>query len=426
MSNNSKFFFNTLPFILTLCLPFFLVTGPFLSDLSISICCIIFLINSYKNKLIKYYKIFFVKFFIVFNLILICSSVISDYPLFSIKSSLFYFRFGLFALSVWYLIDTNKNFIKFFFISILITFVILTLDGYFQYIFNKDLIGLIPHKDFHSVRISSFFGSELILGSYMSRLFPLFFGLFVFYFYNKKKNLYFFLFYFLFLLIYFLVFLTGERTAFFIINFLIIYILFFINCFKKITIFFFSFLLLIFAFILYLKPDVGNRVIKYTFSQFKKQKEVILFSSMHTGHYKTGIKMFLDNKIFGIGPNNFRKMCNEKKYITKAYADSGDIQLSACATHPHNIYVQLLAETGILGFGLILSLYLHFMYLLIKNFLNKYFLKTIDFKMSILGGFIITLFPLIPSGNFFNNYINIIYYLPLGFYLWLANSKAKI
>jgi hypothetical protein len=40
-----------------------------------------------------------------------------------------------------------------------------------------------------------------------------------------------------------------------------------------------------------------------------------------------------------------------------------------------------------------------------------------------LCSFLISLFPFIPSGNFFNGWLNIVYYLPLGFYL---NYKKNI
>ena len=38
-------------------------------------------------------------------------------------------------------------------------------------------------------------------------------------------------------------------------------------------------------------------------------------------------------------------------------------------------------------------------------------------EIYLLIGIFITLWPLVPSGNVFNNWLNIIYYIPLGFYL---------
>ena len=55
--------------------------------------------------------------------------------------------------------------------------------------------------------------------------------------------------------------------------------------------------------------------------------------------YKSAYKMFTNNVFVGVGPNMFRFECNNSKY----YEPNG------CSTHPHNTYLQLLAETGIIG-----------------------------------------------------------------------------
>ena len=75
--NNQKFFFEKLPSYIIILLPALLISGPFLSDLGISIISLIFLINSIKNKLYKYYYNSFFKFFLLFCLILITSSLLS-------------------------------------------------------------------------------------------------------------------------------------------------------------------------------------------------------------------------------------------------------------------------------------------------------------------------------------------------------------
>ena len=424
MVSRSKFIFHLLPLYLTLFMPIFLITGPFLSDLSLSVCGLIFLINSFRGNLKKYYNNYFVKFFIIFNLIILISSLVSDYELFSLKSSFFYFRFALFALSVWYLIDSNKNFLIYFFFTLSCSFFVLVADGFIQYFFNKNIIGLIPISDANGPRISSFFGSELVMGSYLSRLFPLYFGLFI-HFIKKMGNMYVNLHLIFFCLIYIIIFLTGERTAFFIINCTLIFLILLIQDFRKKISLVFLILALFFVTTLHYKPEIGNRVIKYTLSQLqsKHDRELVLFSAMHTGHYKTGIKMFFDNRMLGIGPNNFRKRCDEKKYKTLAYADSGDDMTTACSTHPHNIYIQLLAETGIIGFSLIFGLFCSLIYFSLKIFFKNKKIKIDNLTISLLGGFIINLFPLMPAGNFFNNYINIIYFMPLGFYLWALKNK---
>jgi heme A synthase len=102
--------------------------------------------------------------------------------LLSFESSLFYFRVGVFACLIWYLIEKNKKILNYFYYALFICFTVLAVDGFIQFFYGKNIIGLTKS----AVRISSFFGEERILGSYLSRLFPLLFALFTI----KEKNKY--------------------------------------------------------------------------------------------------------------------------------------------------------------------------------------------------------------------------------------------
>ena len=95
---NEKFIYDTLPSYIIILMPVFLITGPFLSDLGVSLIAIIFIVNSIKNKLFKYYKNVYFKLFLLFWMIIICSSLLSNNTLISLKNSFFYFRFGIFTL----------------------------------------------------------------------------------------------------------------------------------------------------------------------------------------------------------------------------------------------------------------------------------------------------------------------------------------
>ena len=112
---------------------------------------------------------------------------------------------------------------------------LLITDGYFQYFFKANIIG--NPVDLPSGRIRFLFNDEYILGSFISRLFPLFLGLSFIIFKNKKKfiipvSILFFFFE-------VLIFLSGERTAFFYNTFLALFIIIMINNFKnKINYFF--------------------------------------------------------------------------------------------------------------------------------------------------------------------------------------------
>ncbi len=74
----------------------------------------------------------------------------------------------------------DKKILNYFYYALVVCFSVLIVDGYFQFFTGSNIIGLPKSGD----RISSFFGDELIMGSYLSRLFPLLFALFLL----KKKN----------------------------------------------------------------------------------------------------------------------------------------------------------------------------------------------------------------------------------------------
>ena len=89
------------------------------------ICLIGILISSLiisKKKYVYFNNKFFL-FFLAFCTYLIVRSLFSESILLSLESSLLYFRFGVFAVSVWYLIDNNNKLIKNFSIFLLVTFI---------------------------------------------------------------------------------------------------------------------------------------------------------------------------------------------------------------------------------------------------------------------------------------------------------------
>ena len=120
--------------------------------------------------------------------------------------------------------------------------------------------------------------------------------------------------------------------------------------------------------------------------------------------------MFKDNILTGIGPRMFRYTCGLEKYNI----------WEGCSTHPHNTYVQLLSETGIFGFIFVLLIFLYLFFYIIKHWVMKIYKKKFifsDFQLCLLSAVLISIWPFVPNGGFFNNWLNIIYFFPVGFYL---------
>lgn len=297
------------------------------------------------------------------------------------------------------------------------------IDGYFQY-FDSGGENIFGFTSGSHGRVSSFFGKELILGSYLSRLWPLFFALSIFF--IKKKDFKFFIFVVIFILSEALIFLSGERVAFFYINLTAIFIILLTYKLLKLRLITLILSLLVIITISVFSPTAKERIVDRTLNQMnlsnlsknenkdeivnEKINKIYIFSDKHNNHYVSAWKIFLDNKILGVGVKNFRKFCNMEKYKNE----------NSCSTHPHNSYLQILVETGIIGFLFIIYIFLFFAYFVLKHsyykLKRKFFFS--DFQICLLSGILIFIWPIAPTGNVFNNWSTIIMILYIPFLIW--------
>lgn len=426
-SNFDKLIFFKIPVFLFILLPLFLITGPFLSDLAISIIVIIFLIYCFKNKDLSHFQNKYFYFFLFFCFYLIFNSLLNNFNLTSVKISVFYFRFGVFVVAIIAYLKFDNRLLRFFFYSLLACFVILIFDGFWQYFSGKNIFGW---EKAHEYRVSSFFGDELILGSYLSRLFPILFGLGYFLFSNNKIKFSFLILIFIFSEI--LIFLSGERTSFFFINLSALFIIFFSKNLKLLRLTTLIISLILIFFISLFDQTAKKRIIDKTINQIIPKienniddsditkKKFYIFSKHHTHHYITAYRIFKNNILFGVGIKNFRNFCNYENY---------KVSELSCSTHPHNTYLQLMSEIGLVGFGFFLILLIIFLNKMIKHIVMKFSKSQYynDFQICLLSGVIITLWPFVPSGNFFNNWLSIIYYISLPIIFWsFRYNKDKI
>ena len=338
-----------------------LIWGPFFPDLIVSISALFFLFNVYKNKEFYFFNNKPLIIFFIFCIYCILLSIfIAEDKMLSFESSLFYFRVGVFSCFIWHLIDKDKTILTLFYYALVLCFLVLVIDGYIQYFTGVNLSGY----KISGIRVSSFFGDELIMGSYLSRLFPLLFALFLV---KQKQKFEIYFIGLLFILVDILIYMSGERTAFFFINLSTIFIIILIKEYQKFRLVTFIIAIICITALSLNSPNLSDRMFKGPAEDMgfiKSEKKLTIFSEVHDHLIRNAYSMFKDQPILGHGPKMFGVLCKEKYTHGK----------ESCNTHPHNFYAQLLAETGIIGFSFLFISFIYVLYLALKQF------KSIIFK----------------------------------------------
>lgn len=395
--------------ILLISMPIALITGPALPDIFLSLIALYFLVKSVWEKKWYYYKNYLVIGFLIFSLYGIVRSLFSGIPIDSLTTggSMFYFRYILFAMGVWYLLDNNLHLSKCLLTISILSISLVCLDGLYQYYTGINLFG---NEGYKTDRLTGLFGKEPIIGRYIAHL-----GLFTFalIYQNFQKTKKMMIFSVLFLVMCeVIVFLTGERAPLLYVSMFTVLIIIFIPHFRIYRIVGVILSVIIILGILQINPAAKSRMVDNTIEQVSQTELPFLpYSPHHEEHYISALKMFVDKPLFGIGTNTFRFKCENPKYIYKR----------SCSTHPHNFYLQILAELGFVGFIFISTFFLYLTFIGIKQFFfiiksNK--TKQIPFEF-LLYPMILFIYwwPLIPNMSFYNNWNNVLIMLPLGFFM---------
>jgi O-antigen ligase len=154
-------------------------------------------------------------------------------------------------------------------------------------------------------------------------------------------------------------------------------------------------------------------------NQINKIVEFQMYKDLKNNINLINEKKYIDwLKSNGLSHINFNERIKDKEWLkghgvlSEEY--EGFTNISGVNSHPHHTYLQLLSETGLLGFSYILLLWLFCIF--------KLFLKLDIYYKCLLLGLIINLFPFMFSGNFFSGWLSILYFYPLGFLLKKVKS----
>jgi len=416
---NLKNYFKEAEFFekLIIFLPISLILGNFALNINILSIILSFFVEKFEEIKFKikldHIIIFLFLFFSIFNILL------STDVLLSAKGFLGILKHGLLFMSLAIFFKKKKNLTHLSFIFFVsLNFVLF--DTMLQYFTGKDIFGYESlvniGKDLTSFRLSGPFGDEFIVGGYLKNIFLVSIVIFLI---DKKKKLFFY--YLSFTLI--IIFFSGERSSSVMFCFFCVLIISFLNYSLKKKVFLF----LLLSFTLTLFFTINDNLRKSTFDRTLKQFGMVeskvsysehknFFDSQWGAHFLTAYEIFKDNKVIGSGFKNFRVVCANKKYddINSHRANS------RCATHPHNIYLEILSETGIIG----LLFFIFIIFKTIKIQIRRMLFSSPDnylFSLSLLSIFVILFWPLQTTGSFFSTYNGFFYW----FYGALIYSKKN-
>ncbi len=426
---------------LLLLVPFFLITGPALPDIVITLSLIFgayYLI--FKKEYKEIINISFFKISIIFWLSLIFISIFSYNKSSSFQDSIIFIRFLLIPIFCYFVFFKNTKIVERCLLIIFVLVIFVCIDTLYQFLnytsregFGGDLFGF--KSDWYG-RLTGPFGDELIPASYVSKM-----GLLGFAFilsikkYEKMTVLHSIYLSSILLVTY----VSGERMALATFGLGLLLLLIFLTEYRK-SIFLSIFIGIILIYLTtYLHPvyndfkiiestqyhqgqkiekffqcenDIGKICSKIINIQPNFLEVIKNFGSSAYGEiYSLSFRMFLDNPITGIGINNFKFLCNYNELYKNMMVNY------ECASHPHNIYIQWLVEGGLIVFFLFI-LYLSFL-------VNFIFSNTGDKKYKIISLIIILImfWPIMSTGSLVKNWFGVTTFFIIGLCMCLSKFK---
>ena len=353
-------------------LPISLIIGNSAVNVNSFLIIIVFITEFflYENLIKSYKKIFFIFGFFLFLFFL--NILFSSNKIDSSISVLGIIRYFFLMISILYCIEKDRSFLSSFSKLLFLIVFFVAADTLFQYFYGSDIFGIKPGSS-HGARLNGPFGDEYVVGAYLSKLF--FFSL-IYLVIKNKKFIYIFLYL---ILILFLTILTKERMASIMLLFTsLVFLIFYSKIKYKIKILFISIFLIASIALISFNASVREHLIFRSLEQigilnlknFEKSVDTnfekrLLFDSQWGAHFITAYKIFQNKPLFGSGIKTFRDECKKSDYEEIASLSKD----KRCNTHPHNLYLEILSETGILIFVSFLVLNLFFAYKLILNFL---------------------------------------------------------
>jgi len=311
--------------------------------------------------------------------------------------------------------------------------IFVSLDIFLQFIYGKNILGYPQLEG----RYGGIFGKEAIAGSYMQKFSML--AVLTFFYLEPKKssNIFRILIPVTLCILGFGILMTLDRTPFFIYFFSLLLLLILLKNFRKLI----SITLLLIALffiiayknndlihsrykpVFYVAKIISFDIINLTDRNKNQINENKYYNLEEKIVLKTGIEYFsLYKSAFYVFKKSFWFGSGKKSYLKKCYELRKHKEKLLCAPHPHNLYLEILVNQGVLGF----TLFAIYLYFLVKKYSLDLFKLKINqkdrlLKLIFLIILISELWPLRPYGSIYQTVNGSIFW----FILALISSSNK-
>jgi O-antigen ligase len=390
-------------------LPLLLIFSRSLADITVLIVGLTYVFRSYKSNDWGWTKHVWFKLNVLFWLfLLLINTPLSINPSESLLYAIFYIRWPLFAAALAYWLLNDKVRQQHFLIALVLTSLFVMFDTSLQYVTGHDLFG---HTKASPTRLTGPYNRP-IPGIMMLRV--LFIGLLMAVIMPQLSSAIRRIVFTLTMLGIGMVFIfiTGERMALMLFLTGSIVVLIGLSFAQKEhqakMILGFIALLSVFISIILLNPDTAER------SVYSIVNKLTHFVDSDYGHvFRAAIAAWQEYPLLGSGYHTYKTICNEMGLLA---------QWGIQCSHPHNLYLQIAAETGFVGlvlFGIMVtSIYFTALYRHIQN--KDWFTFSISFVV-----LSVCFWPLIGGISILNNSVAALVWLGVGWVLSIAKSPTN-
>ncbi len=393
---------------LLLLLPALLLFSRALADITLSIIGAVFLYLSYRQKDWRWLNEPWFKLALLFGgYLLVLNAPFSHAPLESLVYSLFFLRWPLFAAALcWWLLVTQSR-QKLFLQGLVVTCLLIAADTGWQYVFGTDWFGI---EAFSDDRLTGPFRNP-VAGTLMLRVWYI--AIFIVFFWNFSRHLTLFTTMSAWFMGLILIFITGERMALmlFAAGGLVLLPAIWASypgC-RRWLVTGLTVMTLIMMTLIQTQPQTAARSI------YSIREKLSMFPESDYGRVFAGAwQVWQQDFWLGTGIHNYQAVCEQ----LGVFSD----QNLGC-THPHNLYLELGAETGLIGLLLFILMLIAIYRQSLRQVIRKGLWLHAALSFSVLT---VSFWPLTGGVSVLSNWIAALVWLGVGWVLAVSATPLPL